>query len=189
MKIERTDLPGLIVLEPRRFSDARGWFTETWNAARMTEAGLDVPFVQDNHSLSAKKGTLRGLHYQAPPHAQAKLVRCSRGAIMDVAVDFRKGSPTFGKWTSVELSAENGRQFFVPAGFLHGFLTLCDDTEVQYKCSDFYAPDCDGTIRWNDPDLAIDWKLNGLDPLLSDKDAAAPLMAEVETPFVWEGEV
>lgn len=187
MQIERTELPGLVVLEPRRFSDSRGWFTETWNAARMAEAGLDIPFVQDNHSYSAQKGTLRGLHYQSPPHAQVKLIRCSRGAILDVAVDFRKGSPTFGKWKTFELSADDGRQLLVPAGFLHGFLTLRDDTEVQYKCSDFYAPDCDGSLRWDDPDLAIDWQLNGARPILSDKDAAAPYLAEIETPFVWEG--
>lgn len=186
MTIEPTDLPGVYVIVPRRFSDARGWFSESWNAQRMTEAGLDLHFVQDNHSYSAPKGTLRGLHFQSPPHAQDKLVRCTRGAILDVAVDYRRGSPGFGKWISVELSAENGKQLLVPKGFLHGFVTLQDDTEVQYKCTDFYAADCDGGVRWNDPDLAIDWGLNGTNPILSDKDAAAPFLAQTVSPFQWE---
>ncbi len=154
MQIDPTDIPDVLIVTPRRFGDDRGWFSETFNAAQMAAAGIDIPWVQDNHSLSAAKGTLRGLHYQRPPHAQDKLVRCSRGAILDVAVDFREGSPHFGRWVSAELSAENGRQIFVPKGFLHGFLTLSDNTEVQYKCSDVYAPDCDGAVAWDDPDMA-----------------------------------
>ncbi|MCL4674475.1 MAG: dTDP-4-dehydrorhamnose 3,5-epimerase, partial [Pararhodobacter sp.] len=133
MKLDQTGLPGLVVLTPTRFGDDRGWFCETWNADRMAEAGLDLAFVQDNHSFSATQGTLRGLHYQSPPHAQDKLVRCTRGTIFDVAVDIRKGSPTYGQWAGVELCAQNGKQVLVPRGFLHGFLTLTPDCEVQYK--------------------------------------------------------
>lgn len=185
MQIERTALADVVILTPRRFGDARGWFCETWNAARMAEAGLDLPWVQDNHSFSAAKGTLRGLHYQSPPRAQDKLVRCTRGAILDVAVDIRSGSPGYGAWVAVELTAENGRQLFVPKGFLHGFLTLTTDTEVQYKCSDFYSPAHDGCVRWDDPALGIDWGVTA--PVLSDKDARAPLLAEIGQPFRWEG--
>lgn len=185
MHIEDTPLPGVLILTPRRFGDARGWFMETFSASRMAEAGLALDWVQDNHSFSAQKGTLRGLHYQSPPRAQDKLVRCSRGAILDVAVDFRDGSPTFGKWVGVELTAENGRQLLVPKGFLHGFATLTDDTEVQYKCSDVYAPDCDGAVRWDDPQIGIDWGVTV--PVLSDKDAKAPLLADAPRPFRWEG--
>lgn len=187
MQVETTGLPGVVILTPRRFSDARGWFSESWNAEKMAAAGFDLTFVQDNHSFSAPKGTLRGLHYQSPPRAQDKLVRCTRGAILDVAVDFRAGSPTFGKWVSVELTAENGRQLLVPKGFLHGFVTLTDDCEVHYKCTDVYAPDCDGNVAWDDPDLGIDWQLNGTAPVLSAKDAAAPRFAAVPCPFRWEG--
>lgn len=185
MHVEETPLPGVLILAPHRFGDARGWFMETYSAPRMTEAGIAVEWVQDNHSFSAAKGTLRGLHYQAPPRAQDKLVRCSRGAILDVAVDFRDGSPTFGKWVSVELTAGNGRQLLVPKGFLHGFVTLTDDTEVQYKCSDTYAPDRDGAVRWDDPRIGIDWGVTA--PVLSDKDAKAPLLADAPRPFRWEG--
>ena len=172
-------------MTPRRFGDARGWFSETWNAARMAEAGLDLPWVQDNHSLSASRGTLRGLHFQSPPRAQDKLVRCTAGAILDVAVDIRSGSPTYGRWVGVKLSAENGRQLFVPKGFLHGFLTLTDGAEVQYKCTDIYSPDHDGAVRWDDPALGIDWGI--ATPILSDKDARAPLLADIGSPFQWGG--
>jgi dTDP-4-dehydrorhamnose 3,5-epimerase len=137
--------------------------------------------VQDNHSFSAEVGTLRGLHYQRPPRAQDKLVRCTRGAIFDVAVDFRAGSATYGKWVGVDLTAENGRQLLVPKGFLHGFVTRVADTEVQYKCTDVYAPDCDGAVRWDDPDIGIDWGVSA--PVLSVKDAAAPLLRDVTSPF------
>lgn len=179
MQIDTTALEGVLVLTPRRFGDARGWFCETFNAGRMAEAGIDIGFVQDNHSFSAAKGTLRGLHYQKPPHAQDKLVRCSRGAILDVAVDARVGSATYGQWVGVELTAENGRQLLVPKGFLHGFVTLTDDTEVQYKCSDVYAPDCDGGVRWDS--LGIDWGVT--DPVLSDKDKVAPAFDAWQSPF------
>lgn len=183
MQVETTRLDGVVILTPRRIRDARGWFCETFSAPRMAAAGLDCDWVQDNHSFSATKGTLRGLHYQAPPHAQDKLVRCSRGAIRDVAVDFRSGSPGFGQWIAVELSAENGRQLLIPGGFLHGFVTLCDDTEVQYKCSDVYAPDCDGAVRWNDPAIGIDWGLPPGAVILSDKDRTAPLLRDAPRPF------
>ncbi|MBL9049020.1 MAG: dTDP-4-dehydrorhamnose 3,5-epimerase [Tabrizicola sp.] len=181
MLVEPTDIRGVIILTPRRFGDARGWFVETWNATRMAEAGLDLPWVQDNHSFSAARGTLRGLHFQTPPRAQDKLVRCSRGAIRDVVVDIRLGSPSYGKWLAVELSAENGRQLLVPKGFLHGFITLTDDVEVQYKCTDFYSPEHDRSVRWNDPAFQVDWGTT--DPILSDKDAKAPLLAEIGSPF------
>jgi dTDP-4-dehydrorhamnose 3,5-epimerase len=183
MERQATALDGVDILVPRRFGDDRGWFCETFSARTMAALGLPADFVQDNHSRSAPRHTLRGLHYQRPPHAQDKLVRCTRGAIRDVAVDIRRGSPTFGAWVAVELSADNGRQLFVPRGFLHGFLTLTPDAEVQYKCTDFYAPDCEGAVAWDDPDLAIDWGLDGALPVLSPKDAAAPRLAAIETPF------
>lgn len=184
MQIEKTALDGVMILTPKRFGDDRGWFCETWNANRMAELGLDLAFVQDNHSMSAAVGTLRGLHYQSAPHAQDKLVRCTAGLIFDVAVDFRNGSPTFGKWVGVELSPQNARQLLVPKGFLHGFVTRLPNTEVQYKCTDVYAPDCDGGIRWDDPAIGIDWGLTAA-PVLSGKDAVAPVMADVVSPFEW----
>ena len=184
MQVELTELPGVVVLTPRRFGDARGWFSETFSARAMAEAGLEADFVQDNHSFSAAQGTVRGLHFQRPPHAQTKLVRCTRGVIRDVAVDIRRGSPTWGKWVAVELSADNGRQLLVPEGFLHGFATLTPDVEVQYKCTDFYAPETEGAVRWDDPDLAIDWGLSA-PPQLSAKDAVAPALADLDSPFVW----
>ena len=183
MKIEPTDLPDVLILTPARFGDERGWFSETFNAARLAAAGLDMVWVQDNHSMSARVGTLRGLHFQAPPHAQDKLVRCSRGAIFDVAVDIRRGSPGYGAWIGVELTAQNGRQMLVPKGFLHGFVTRAADSEVQYKCSDVYAPECDGGISWNDPDIGIDWGVSA--PVLSAKDSAAPAFRDFVSPFVW----
>ncbi|MEO8242599.1 MAG: dTDP-4-dehydrorhamnose 3,5-epimerase [bacterium] len=181
MKIEPTTLPDVMILTPNRFGDDRGWFCETFNAARMREAGLAMTWVQDNHSLSAQPGTLRGLHFQSPPHAQDKLVRCSRGAIFDVAVDIRRSSPSYGRWVGVDLTAENGRQLLVPKGFLHGFVTRQPNTEVQYKCSDLYAPDCDGAIRWDDPDIAVDWGVT--DPVLSAKDTTAPYLRRFTSPF------
>ena len=183
MQIEPTALADVLILTPRRFGDNRGWFMETWNAAVMAKAGLDLPWVQDNHSFSAAKGTLRGLHFQSPPRAQDKLVRCSRGAILDVAVDIRTGSPTYGRWVGVELSAENGRQLLVPKGFLHGFVTLTDDTEVQYKCSDYYSPDHDMSVRWDDPAIGVDWGVTA--PTLSDKDQRAVPLSAIGQPFLW----
>ncbi|WP_040617832.1 MULTISPECIES: dTDP-4-dehydrorhamnose 3,5-epimerase [Roseovarius] len=187
MEITQTDLPGVLILTPRRFADARGFFSESWNQRVMEEAGIEIAFVQDNHSLSRDVGTVRGLHFQSPPHAQAKLVRCGRGALYDVAVDVRRGSPSYGKWVGVELSADNGRQLLIPAGFLHGFVTREPDTEVIYKCSDFYAPECDGAVRFDDPDLGIDWGIEASAAVLSDKDRAAQSFAAFDTPFVWEG--
>ena len=186
MQVDQTALPGCLILTPRRFGDDRGWFSEVYSKRALADAGITCDFVQDNHSLSREAGTVRGLHYQSPPHAQAKLVRVASGAVRDVAVDFREGSPTFGQHVVVELSAENGRQLFIPAGFLHGFVALQPDTELLYKCSDFYAPECDGTIRFDDPDLAIDWGIAREDAVLSAKDAAAPSLAEAGTPFQYE---
>lgn len=183
MQIEPTALPGVLILTPARHGDARGFFSESWNKARLAEHGITTDFVQDNHSLSAQKGTLRGLHYQAPPHAQAKLVRCGRGALYDVAVDIRRGSDTYGQAVGVELSFENGRQLLVPAGFLHGFVTLTDDCEVVYKCSDYYNAEADGAVRWDS--VGINWPLTG-DPILSAKDAVAPALADFDTPFTME---
>lgn len=184
MQIEATALPGVMILTPARFGDARGFFSESWNRARMAAAGLDLDFVQDNHSLSRAPGTLRGLHFQSPPAAQDKLVRCGQGALFDVAVDIRKGSPSYGAWFGIELSAENGKQLLVPKGFLHGFVTRVPDTEVIYKCTDYYAPECDGAVAWDS--CGINWGFDG-PPVLSEKDAAAPALADFDSPFVWEG--
>lgn len=185
MQTQSFDIPGPVLITPRRISDARGYFSETWNAARLAAAGITTAFVQDNESLSQPIGTLRGLHFQSPPHAQAKLVRVARGVIWDVAVDARRGSPTYGQWCGAELSAENGAQLLVPVGFLHGFVTRTPDTLVIYKCSDYYAPDCDGAVRFDDPDLGIDW---GIDPgaaVLSDKDAGAQAFGDFDSPFTY----
>lgn len=172
------------LIEPRRFADTRGWFTETYSQADFAARGIACDFVQDNHSLSHSAFTLRGLHFQTPPHAQAKLVRCIRGRIFDVAVDLRRGSPDYGRWTSAELTADNGHQLFVPAGFAHGFLTLEPDCEVVYKCSALYAPAHDAGLRWDDPDIAVAWPLPpGGIPELSDKDRALPTLAAFDTPF------
>lgn len=186
MEIVETALPGVVKLVPRRFGDARGFFSEVWNARRMAEAGLSHDFVQDNHSYSAEAGTVRGLHYQSPPMAQAKLVRVARGAVLDVAVDVRRGSPQFGQWVAEELSAENGAQLLVPRGFLHGFVTLTPDTDVLYKVDSFYAPECDGAVRFDDPDLGIDWGMDPASAVLSEKDAKAPLFRDFATPFTYE---
>jgi dTDP-4-dehydrorhamnose 3,5-epimerase len=186
MTLEKTPLSGVLILTPRRFGDARGWFSEVWNKQTLAAAGLDYDFVQDNHSYSRDVGTVRGLHFQAPPHAQTKLVRCGRGAVFDVAVDIRKGSPSYGKWFGTELSAENGKQLLIPAGFLHGFSTLSPDSELLYKCSDVYAPACDGAVRFDDPDIGIDWGIDVSKAVLSDKDSAAPLLRDFKTPFTYE---
>lgn len=185
MQIEETALPGLKILTPRRFGDSRGFFSESWNRKLMDELGLHFDFVQDNHSLSSRAGTVRGLHFQAPPHAQAKLVRCGRGRLLDVAVDFRRGSPTYAQWTAVELSFENGRQLLIPEGFLHGFVTLEPDTEIIYKCTEYYAPSADRAVRFDDPDIGIDWRLSA-PPVLSEKDAAAPFLRDITSPFTYE---
>jgi dTDP-4-dehydrorhamnose 3,5-epimerase len=185
LQIEKTAIAGVMILTPARFGDNRGFFSESWNKARLAAAGLDLPeFVQDNHSLSAEIGTVRGLHFQAPPHAQGKLVRCGRGRLFDVAVDIRRGSPTYGHWTGTELSFENGRQLWVPAGFLHGFMTQEPDTEIVYKCSDYYAPECDGAVAWDS--CGIKWPLGGARPILSAKDEAAAPFEAFQSPFVYK---
>ena len=186
MQIEPTALPGVLRLIPRRFADARGFFAETYSKKILDEAGIETVFVQDNHSLSHLPGTVRGLHFQAPPHPQDKLVRCGRGALFDVAVDIRAGSPTFGHWVGAELTAENGHQLLIPKGFLHGFMTLLPETEIVYKCSDFYAPTADGAVRWDDPDIAIHWPRAADPSAISPKDAAAPLLRDIATPFAAE---
>jgi len=186
MQIEETGLDGLLVLTPPRFGDARGFFSETYNAARLADHGITTGFVQDNHSLSAEAGTIRGLHFQAPPHAQAKLVRCGRGRLFDVAVDIRKGSPTYGQWFGIELTFENGHQLLVPAGFAHGFVTREPGTEIIYKCSDIYAPQTEGALAWDDPDIGIDWGLSAV-PILSEKDAVAGRLADFDSPFAYGG--
>jgi dTDP-4-dehydrorhamnose 3,5-epimerase len=169
---------------PQRFGDQRGFFAETYSRQKYVEMGVDIEFVQDNHSLSRDVGTLRGLHFQAPPHAQGKLVRCGRGAFFDVAVDIRRGSLTYGCWVGYELSTENGHQLYVPMGFAHGFVTLEPDSEIVYKCSDYYTPETEGALRWDDPDIGINWPLKG-NPILSKKDAIAPLLDGFESPFIF----
>ena len=186
MLIEPTPLQGVLILIPARHGDARGFFAESWSRKVLAGRGIDLDFVQDNHSLSATVGTVRGLHYQSPPHAQDKLVRCGRGAFFDVAVDIRVGSPTYGRWFGVELTAENGKQLLVPKGFLHGFVTRTSDTEIVYKCTDYYAPDCDGAVRFDDPGIGIDWGFDTADAVLSAKDRAAPLLADFKSPFTYE---
>lgn len=182
MQIEKTALSDVLILTPARHGDARGFFSESWNRRTLLAAGVDLPeFVQDNHSLSRQSGTLRGLHYQAPPHAQGKLVRCGRGSLFDVAVDARRGSPTYGQWVGAELSFENGRQLWIPAGFLHGFVTREPDTEVVYKCTDHYDRASDGGVRWDS--LGIDWGVSA--PVLSEKDETAPAFADWSSPFTF----
>ncbi|MBS7543123.1 dTDP-4-dehydrorhamnose 3,5-epimerase [Ancylobacter oerskovii] len=177
------------LLKPRRFGDARGWFCETYSETAAEAAGITVRFVQDNQSYSSLAGTIRGLHFQRPPHAQAKLVRCLRGSVMDYAVDVRRGSPTYGRFIATKLTAEGGEQLFIPEGFAHGFLTLEPDVEVAYKVSDIYAPHCDGGIAWNDPEIGIDWPLPaGAAAILSDKDRALPLLRDFDSPFAYDGQ-
>jgi dTDP-4-dehydrorhamnose 3,5-epimerase len=178
MNVIETKIPDVKIIEPKVFGDERGFFMETWNERVFREAGIDATFVQDNHSRSVRN-TLRGLHYQLPPHAQGKLVRVTVGEVFDVAVDIRKSSPTFGQWVGEYLSAENRRQLWIPPGFAHGFLVTSDVAEFQYKCTSFYAPEYEGCIRWNDPELAIEWLLSS-EPLLSDKDREGSLIKNAE---------
>jgi dTDP-4-dehydrorhamnose 3,5-epimerase len=175
------------LITPKRHGDARGWLAEVYQAERYARLGVDAVFVQDNHSYSQSAGVLRGLHFQRPPHAQAKLVRCVRGAIWDVVADIRRGSPTYGRWVAATLSADNGHQVFAPIGYAHGFLTLAADTEVEYKASAVYSPASEGGVVWNDPDLAIAWPLHGSEPTLSAKDADLPSFADLESPFAYDG--
>lgn len=184
MKFQDTPLEGVYIVEPKVFGDHRGWFMETYNKKNFLDVGMIINFVQDNHSFSAIKGTLRGLHYQLHPKAQTKLVRCTKGAIYDVAVDIRKGSPTFGKWYGTELTAENKKQLLIPKGFAHGFLTLTENVEVQYKVDQFYAPECDRSIKWSDPTINIQWPID-ITPILSKKDEQAPLLEDAEINFLF----
>ncbi len=181
MEITRTKLDGVVIIEPAVFGDKRGFFMESWSRRAFAAAGLDYDFVQDNHSASTVKGTLRGIHFQRGEAAQAKLVRCTKGAVLDVAVDLRPDSPTYKQWIGVELSADNKRQLLIPRGFGHGFLTLTDEVEFMYKADNFYAPEADGGIRWNDPELAIDWGID--EPILSDKDSKLPWLKDAVTGF------
>jgi dTDP-4-dehydrorhamnose 3,5-epimerase len=182
LRIERLAIPGPLAIVPPRFGDARGFFSETYNARDFSAAGITCTFVQDNHSRSTERGTVRGLHFQIPPHAQAKLVRVARGRILDVIVDLRKDSATYGRHEAVELSAENGTELFVPIGFAHGFCTLEPDTEVLYKTSDYYRPDAERGLLWNDPALGIDWPpFAGAS--VSARDFAHPTLAATQTPF------
>ncbi|SCZ67313.1 dTDP-4-dehydrorhamnose 3,5-epimerase [Thiohalomonas denitrificans] len=178
MKVTPTKIPDVKLIEPAVFGDERGFFMEVWERRKFAEAGIDVDFVQDNHSRSVK-GTLRGLHYQLPPHPQGKLVRVTLGEVFDVAVDIRKSSPTFGQWVGEYLSADNRRQLWIPPGFAHGFYVTSEIAEFQYKCTDFYAPDCEASIRWDDADLGIDWPLAGA-PLVSAKDGQARTFRRAE---------
>ncbi len=183
MNIISTDLKDVYILEPKVFGDHRGWFLESWSQRTMEENGLFYHFVQDNHSYNAAKGTLRGLHFQKGDAAQTKLVRCIRGALLDVAVDVRVGSPTYKKWVAVELTAENFRQLLVPRGFLHGYLTLTDDVEFLYKVDNLYNKEADRSILWNDPELGVDWGIQN--PILSEKDVKAPLYKNSDIDFIY----
>ena len=184
MKITKTKIEGVVIIEPQVFGDHRGWFSETYSKIKFQELGIDYNFVQDNQSMSAQKGTLRGLHFQNNPKAQTKLIRCTKGAILDVAVDIRKGSPTYKQWVGVELTAENHKQLLIPKGFAHGFVTLTNDVEVQYKVDEYYAPECDRSIRFDDPELGVDWGI--AEPILSEKDLKAPLLKDSDYNFGYE---
>jgi dTDP-4-dehydrorhamnose 3,5-epimerase len=177
------EIAGLVVLRPKKFLDPRGYFMETYNLRTFAAVGIATTFVQDNQSLSTDRGIIRGLHYQAPPEPQAKLIRVIQGSIYDVAVDIRCGSPTYGRWSAVTLTADGGEQFFVPRGFAHGFCTLEPDTIVGYKVDGYYAPTCDAGLKWDDPDLGIHWPLAGTAAIVSDKDAKLASFAELESPF------
>jgi dTDP-4-dehydrorhamnose 3,5-epimerase len=176
----------IILFAPPRLGDARGWFSEVYNARREAGRGIDAVFVQDNQSYSASSGTIRGIHFQRPPHAQAKLVRCSSGRLVDHVVDLRRGSPTYGQHVTAELSADNRQQLFVPIGFGHAFMTLEPETEICYKVSDYYDPDCDGGVRWNCPTTAIDWP-DAENAILSDRDLTLPTLEDFDSPFAYDG--
>ena len=181
MKITKTKLEGVVIIEPDVFGDNRGFFMESWNKKKMAEAGLDYDFVQDNHSKSTVKGTLRGIHFQKGDKAQAKLVRCVKGAVLDVAVDLRRNSPTFKQWVGVELSEENKKQLLIPRGFGHGFVTLTNDVEFLYKADNYYAPEADAGIRWDDPEIGVEWGVEN--PILSEKDRKNPFLKECNDLF------
>lgn len=174
----------LKLIKTIRHEDHRGFFVVSYSRQKVQWQGINLEFVQDNFTISNELGTLRGLHFQAPPNAQAKLIRCSRGAVFDVAVDIRSGSPTYSQWKGYELTSENGYQLYVPIGFAHGFVTLEPKSEIVYKCSDYYAPEAEGSVLWNDPDVKIEWPLDG-DPILSSKDTAAPFLKDFDSPFIY----
>ena len=183
MKTFKTKVDGAIIIEPDVFGDIRGWFMESYSKKKLAEVGIDIDFVQDNRSFSAEKGTLRGLHCQLNPTAQSKLITCIRGTILDVAVDIRKGSPTYMKWDAVELSGDNKKSFFIPKGCLHGFVTLTDDVEVMYKVDEFYSPSDDRSVRFDDPELGVEWGVEN--PILSQKDMNAPLLKDSDVEFTY----
>lgn len=183
MKVTKTDIEGVLIIEPRLFNDARGYFFESYNRKNYEEAGITADFVQDNESCSTR-GVMRGLHFQRPPYAQAKLVRCVKGKVLDVAVDIRKGSPTYGQHVAVELSEENHRQFFIPRGFAHGFAVLSDTAVFQYKCDNYYHPEADGGISIQDDTLGIDWQIDPTEALLSEKDTKHQLLKDFDSPFI-----
>ena len=187
MKAIETKIPGVLIIETDVYNDNRGYFTETYNKPKYEALGITTEFVQDNMSFSTQKGTLRGLHWQNPPHAQAKLVSCSKGSVIDVAVDVRKGSPTFAQWVSCELSADNHRQFFIPRGFAHGFLTLTDDVEFRYKCDNVYNKSAEGCMRYDTPEVSVDWAtlLDGIEPVLNERDKAGPTLTDSDNQFVY----
>lgn len=187
MKVIETKIPGVFIVETDVFGDHRGYFCETYSKPKYEALGISVDFVQDNMSFSAQEGTVRGLHWQNPPYAQSKLVSCTKGKVIDVAVDIRKGSPTYGEWVSVELSEENHRQFFIPQGFAHGFLTLTPDVEFRYKVDNVYDKDAEGCIRYDDPTVGVDWGtlLNGMEAVLSEKDKVGPILEEANNLFVY----
>jgi dTDP-4-dehydrorhamnose 3,5-epimerase len=187
MQIERLEIRDILLLKPTKHGDQRGFFSETFRADVLAAYGVEVAFVQDNHVRSAQRGVLRGLHFQAPPHAQGKLVRCTRGAVLDVGVDIRVGSPTYGRHVAVELSAANWHQLWIPSGFAHGYITLEDDCEVIYKVTDYYAPECDRGIAWDDAALGIDWRVLRKEIILSDKDRRQPKLADAAPSFQFSG--
>lgn len=186
MKVTKTKLDGVLILEPDVFGDHRGWFMESWSKKKYEEVGINVEFVQDNESFTAKKGTLRGIHFQQMPFAQSKLVRVVQGAVLDVAVDLRKDSPTYLEWVAVELSSENKKQFFIPQGFGHGFLTLTDNVQFVYKCDNFYSKEHDRSIRFDDEQIGVEWGVT--DPIVSEKDMNAPKVKDSDCNFTYKGE-
>lgn len=188
MKVIKTEIPEVLIIETDVFGDHRGYFTETYNKKRYEDNGITTEFIQDNMSFSSQIGTLRGLHYQKAPYAQSKLVSCSKGKVIDVAVDIRKGSPTYGKYVACELSEENHRQFFIPRGFAHGFLTISENVEFRYKCDNLYNKESEGSIRYDDPTINIDWGslLNGIEPVLSEKDKNAPTIKDCNANFIYK---
>jgi dTDP-4-dehydrorhamnose 3,5-epimerase len=188
MEVQPTKISGVLLLKPRYFHDARGYFVETYSARAARAAGLQTDFVQDNQARSRERGTVRALHFQAPPKAQAKLVHVLRGRIYDVAIDLRIGSPSYGKWVAATLSAEGGEQMFVPRGFAHGYCTLEADSEVAYKVDEYYAPECEAGIAWDDPTLAIGWPIAAAEAVLSDKDRKLPRFADFVSPFRYDDE-